>query len=326
MDVITAYLSGELQEEIFMTLPEGLTLFISSLKLSPTLVCKLRKALYGLKQSRHTWYQRLFKFLISIGFIVNEADTNVYSRHDDHKFIILAIYVDDCLLITNDNDLLQKTKQQLSLEFDMIDLGPVTKSTILGLEITYQQDIGHLKISQSKYINSLLSKFKMESCNPVTTPMETGIKLTKDDSPTTQEEQNKMKNFPYKTLVGSLLHLSLNTRPDISFSTSIVAQYLANPGLQHWHSVKRILRYLKGTISFGLLYKRSQIPLILRGFADANWAGNIDDRQSTSGYCFSLGNCLISWASRKQRSVALSSTESEYMSLSKASTEAIWLC
>lgn len=185
MDVITAYLNGNLQEEIFMILPKGLALFISSLKLSTQLVCKLRKALYGLKQSGRTWYQRLFKFLISIGFIVNEADTNVYIQQVDKFFIILAIYVDDCILITNNNYLLQKTKQQLSLEFEMTNLGSVTDTTILKLEIKYQQDIGDLKISQSKYINYLLSKFKMESCNPITTPMEPSIKLTKNDSPTT---------------------------------------------------------------------------------------------------------------------------------------------
>jgi hypothetical protein len=165
----------------------------------------------------------------------------------------------------------------------------------------------------------------MESCNPISTPMELGIKLTKDDCPHSEEEIAQIKNHPYKTLVGSISYISLNTRPDISFATSIVAQYLANPGLRHWIAGKRILYYLKGTLDLGLLYKRTNQPLLLRGFSYANWAGSLDNRHSTSVYCFLLGKNIVSWASRKQRSVALSSIESEYMSLSKASIEAIWL-
>ena len=210
MDVITAYLNRELQEEIFMELLEGLTFskscYTQSSVIPSSLLCQLCKFLYGLKQRGRTWNQKLFKFILSIDFTISKVDTNVYLQYASNNFIILAIYVDDCLLITNNNGLLPKTKQQLSLELEMTNLGSITKTTILELEIKYKQDIGYFTISQSKYINLLLSKFKMESCNFVTTPIESSIKLTKVDSPTTQEEIDKLKNFPYKTLMGSLLH------------------------------------------------------------------------------------------------------------------------
>lgn len=308
-----------------MELAEGF-LLPPLITLRKELVCKLRKALYGLKQSGQTWYQTLAQFLIYVGFTLSEADINMYLQHLGHSFIILAIYVDDCLLIGNDEHLLQRIKEQLSSEFEMTDLGPITRTSILDLELSYNQQAGTLKINQSIYIQSLLTKFKMESCNLVSTPVEPGIKLTKEDCPTTDDEIAHMKACPYKTLVGSLSHIALNTRPNISFSVNTLAQYLSNPGLRHWNAGKRTLRYLKCTLTLGLLHKCSKQPLILRSFSDVDWAGNLDDRRSTSGYCFMLGNCVVTWASRTQRSVALSSTGNEYMSLSKASREAIWLC
>jgi hypothetical protein len=231
----------------------------------------------------------LVQFLLSIGFIHSKVDTNVYLQCDGNNFIILAIYIDDCLLITNDEILLHKIKHQLSTKFEMTDLGPVKRTSILGLEIVYHQEAGCLKICQSKYIQSLLEKFKMESCNPVSTPMEPGIKLTEDDCPNSKEEIAQMKNHPYKILVGNISYISLIIRLDDSLATSTVVQYLANLGLRRWIAGKRILRYLKGTLDLGLLYTCTNQPLLLRGFSDADWAGSLDDRRSTSGYCFMLG-------------------------------------
>jgi hypothetical protein len=321
MDVITAFLNGFLQEEVYMTLPKGL-----DIPNKQHLVCKLKKSLYGLKQSSHTWYNRLNSFLLSINFIQTDANSNIYICHQKHRFIILVIYVDETLLITNDpHGLLTKTKQALCFEVEMTDIGPITNTTILGLQVLYNKQTRILKIFQIRYIELLLIKFKMEACNLVSTPMEPRLKLTKDNSPQNDEDLAAMTNIPYKSLVGSLMHASISTRPNISYSTNSVAQYLSNPRKKHWGSAKRILRYLEGTKTLGLMYRASQQPFTLEGYSDANWAGNVDTRRSTSGYCFLLGNCVVSWTSRKQKSVALSSTESEYMAISKASADAIWL-
>lgn len=263
-------------------------------------------------------------FLLSIGFTKSDADTNIYIGREGTQFIILAIYVDDTLLITNDSHrVFRKTKQALCSQFEMTDIGRVVDTTIHGLQIIYNQKARNLKIFQTRYIQSLLIKFKIESCNPASTPMELGLKMTKDDSPQTDQEIAHMKNISYKSLVGSLMHASVSTRPDISYSTNFVAQYLFNPGQKHQSSAKRILRYLKGTSNVGLLYKSSNIDFILKGYSDAHWAGRVDTIRSTSGYCFLLGKCVISWTSRRQRSVALSSIESEYMAISRASTNAV---
>ena len=240
MDVCTAFLNGHLQEEVYMTLPKGLN------TRDKHLVCKLKKSLYGLKQSSRAWYERLDSYLVSLGFTKSEADANIYIYKGDTQFIILAIFVDDTLLITNDEIiLLGKTKQSLHSEFDMTDLGPVLNSTILGLQVIYDQNARILRILQTRYIEFLLKKFLMETCNPASTPMEPGLKLSKVDCPQTNDELTDMKNVPYKPLVGSLMHVSVSTPPDISYPTNTVAQFLSNPGRKHWSSAKRILDILK---------------------------------------------------------------------------------
>ena len=180
MDVCTAFLNGHLQEEVYMTLPKGLNIKDNNL------VCKLKKSLYGLKQSSRVWYERLDSYLVSHGFTKREADSNIYIYRSDTQFIILAIYVDNTLLITNDDIiLLDKTKQSLHSEFDMTNLGPIFNSTILGLQVIYDQKAEILRILQTRYIEFLLKKFLMEPCNPASTPMELGLKLSKIDCPPT---------------------------------------------------------------------------------------------------------------------------------------------
>ena len=304
-----------------MTLPKGLDILDKQ-----HLVCKLKKSLYGLKESSHTWYNRLNSFFLSINFIQIDADSNIYICCQEYRFIILTIYVDDTLLITNDpHGLLTKTKQALCSEFEMTNIGLITNTTILGLQVLYNKQTRIIKILQTRYIELLFIKFKIEACNPVSTPMEPRLKLTKNNSPQNDEDLVAMPNISYKSLVGSLMHASVSTRPNISYSTNSVAQYLSNFGKKHWGIAKHILRYLKSIKTLGLMYRTSQQSFTLRGYSDANWASNVDTRRSTSGYWFLLRNCVVSWTSRKQRSVAHSYTESEYMAISKAFADAIWL-
>lgn len=166
----------------------------------------------------------------------------------------------------------------------------------------------------------------MENSNPVDTPLAPGEKLSKSQSPITQEDRAKMNVIPYQEAVGSLLFAAQISRPDISYAVSCVSRFNQNPGQAHWVAVKRILRYLKGTIDWKLQFNGAKIngPEII-GYCDADWASDQDDRRSITGYIFLKNNSPISWNSRKQQTVALSTTEAEYMAMSSATQEALWL-
>ena len=165
----------------------------------------------------------------------------------------------------------------------------------------------------------------MSNYNSISTPMQCGIRLSHDDFPSTTKEIDLVSSFPYSQLVGSLMHAQVNSRPDCAYTINSLAQYLSNPNTTHVQTLKRTMRYIKGTLSFGIKYQKLPNEDILYGFSDADWAGDKDTRRSTSGYCFLLAGGVISWGSKKQQSVALSSTKSEYMALAKATAEAVWL-
>jgi hypothetical protein len=195
----------------------------------------------------------------------------------------------------------------------------------LGIQIRRDRENRILWMSQEKYIGDILKRFNMEDCKPVGTPMDTSIKLTKDMEPQTEQEKLEMKKVPYRSAVGSLMYAMVGTRPDIAAAVGVVSRHLENPGQAHWAAVKRILRYLKGTQKLGLQYGGNPTSGLLMGYSDADWAGDLETRRSTTGYMFQLCGGAISWNSKRQSSVALSTTEAEYMALSSATQEAIWL-
>jgi hypothetical protein len=227
------------------------------------------------------------------------------------------VYVDDILIASNDcaaDGVLNRLKQTLSSTFRMKDLGPV--SFCLGIEFHQRKD-GSITMSQAKYTKEILSRFKMENCNAVCTPLD-GNKLAK---PT--ENESSPDNYPYQQLIGSLMYLAVSTRPDIAFAVSMLSQFNQHHGKEHWNAAKRVLRYLRGTLDHGLTFKKTGEKL--RGYVDADWAGSTDDRRSFTGYSFILASAAISWEARKQRTVAMSSTEAEYMALSDGTKEALYL-
>ena len=190
---------------------------------------------------------------------------------------------------------------------------------ILGVKVVQDSSKGQIWIGQPSYTESVLKKFGMEDSKPIETPIESNQKLCKATDTCTLFDQEQ-----YQSAVGSLLYLSVKTRPDITYAVNSVARYCARPTIQHWKAVKRIMRYLKGTQSLGILY-RSDGPTDFVGYSDADWAGDIEDRKSTSGYFFQLGSGAVSWSSRRQSCVALSTAEAEYMALASATQEAVWL-
>jgi hypothetical protein len=233
---------------------------------------------------------------------------------------MVSLYVDDLMIASNCNDLCSDLKKSLNMRFEMKDLGRVRMC--LGLEFNWLPD-GTCLLNQAKYITQVLERFNMINCKSIGCPIENGVKLSKDMEPKTPQEIEVMQKIPYRSAVGSLIYLVTGTRPDIAVATSNVAKYCENPGPQHWIAVKRILRYLRGTSDWGLMFNPRDETLI--GYSDSDWAGDVGDRRSTTGYLFAIGGVPVSWKSKKQATVALSTAEAEYMALALATQEAIWL-
>ena len=312
MDVKTAFLNGDIDTDIYMKQPEGFAE-------DPTKVCKLRKGIYGLKQAARLWNSKFDGFLKNKGYEASEADPCIYTKKEGDSFVILSVYVDDVILASNDPDLLKREKIHLAEHFDMVDQGEI--NYILGMAIERDRENGTLRINQYSYLQHVLNRFGMSDCKPVSTPMEneaTFVKLTSTDKQVNLKE--------YQAVIGSLIYASIGTRPDISYAVGVLSQFMSNPGEEHWRGVKRILRYIKGTLSHCLEFVSTNGSKVeLSAYADADWAGDRATRKSTSGYISMIGNSCISWRSKRQSIVALSSTEAEYVSLSYATQEVVWL-
>ena len=314
LDVTTAFLNGELEEEVYMRQPEG---FVT--KGQEHLVCKLKKSIYGLKQSPRCWNATLHCHLEEMGFEQTTSDPCLYTSKEEEMFII-GVYVDDIVLGGKRNSRISEVKTALSMRLVMKDMGEL--HYFLGMSVNQDQKTGRVWIGQPAYAEKLLEKFGMGSANPVSTPVEYGLKLAK-----ASEEDSKsdcVDQGLYQSAVGGLLYLATSTRPDIAYGVNNVAKFCSQPTKQHWVAVKRILRYLKGTVNLGLLYRKGSSSSCV-GFSDADWAGDINDRRSTSGYLFQLSGAAVSWRSKKQSCVALSTAEAEYMALASTAQEAIWM-
>lgn len=310
MDVKTAFLNGSLDEEVYMRQPP----FFRE-KGKENHVCLLKKSLYGLKQAPRSWNLKLNTELESLNFKRCKNEPCVYTRKTGKDMIILAVYVDDILIFYSNEKEMQKVKQELTSKFEMKDLGKA--ELFLGMRV--KQTNSYIKIDQEDYVDKVLRRFNMENCKPVSTPAVPGQRFSKPEEPYTPNE-----SIPYRELIGSLMYIAVCTRPDIAHSVNFMSQFNNCYEDVHWIATKRILRYLKGTKSMGLIFSKNNQGDI-KGFADADHAGNPIDRRSYSGNVFTMSKGAISWQSSKQRSIALSTAEAEYISLSEASKEAIFL-
>lgn len=248
----------------------------------------------------------------------------MYVRQSSDGHVILAIHVDNTLVIAITPDMIQRVRQELGLSFEITDEDP---TWFLGCHIIRDRDARTITISHRLYTGTLGKRFRLEDAYPVTTPLDPSEHLSTDDGPKTDEERHDMASRPYRELVGGLLWIAVIDRPDIMFATVFLSQFLNNPGPRHWNAAKRVLRYLLGTQDYGLvlgLPRPSPNRPHFVGFSDSDWASDQSDRRSVSGYVFQIGGSTVSWASRKQRTVALSSTEAEYMAATYASTQLIW--
>ena len=321
LDVKTAFLHGTLDEEIYMSQPDGF-----KVPGHENWACKLSKSLYGLKQSPRQWYKRFDSFMINQKYTRSQFDHCVYFRKlQDGTFVYLLLYVDDMLIASKNKREIDRLKAQLSSEFEMKDLGEAKK--ILGMEIKRDKVKGTISLTQTQYLKKVLQRFGInDKAKPVSTPLAPHFKLSALMSPSTEYEREQMNHIPYANAVGALMYAMVCTRPDISHAVSMVSRYMHNPGKGHWQAVKWILRYIQGTVDIGLKFEKDRnVGKHLVGYVDSDYAGDLDKRRSTTGYVFTIAGGPVSWRSTLQSTVALSTTEAEYMAVTEAFKEAIWL-
>ncbi|KAH9781414.1 hypothetical protein KPL71_008457 [Citrus sinensis] len=244
-----------------------------------------------------------------------------YKRFEDNDFIILLLYVDDMLVAGPNKDRVQELKAQLAREFEMKDLGPANK--ILGMQIHRDRNNRKIWLSQKNYLKKILRRFNMQDCKSISTPLPVNFKLSSSMCPSNEAERKEMSRVPYASAVGSLMFAMICTRPDIAQAVGAVSRYMANPGGEHWITVKKIMRYIRGTSDVALCYGGSEFTV--RGYVDSDFAGDLDKRKSTTGYVFTLAGAAVSCVSTLQTVVALSTTEAEYMAATQACKEAIWI-
>ncbi|KAF5465934.1 hypothetical protein F2P56_015896 [Juglans regia] len=279
----------------------------------PTHICSLKKSLYGLCQAPRSWFSRLTEQLTAYGFVGSKSDNSLYIMHSAKFQLLILIYVDDIIVTGSHFEEITKLITYLGRAFPVKDLGPL--SYFLGVETL--QEGGNLILTQRKSVIDLLRKANLDKVKPCSTPMSTSCKLSKYEGVDFDDPHL------YRSTVGALHYLGF-TRPDIAFAVHKVSKFMHQPKDVHWQAVKRILRYLKHTVNYGL-HLTSQASHTLQAFSDADWAGDNDDKWSVRAYCIFHGDNLISWSCKQQQTVARSSTESEYKSLANTAAELQWL-
>ena len=307
LDVKNAFLHGDLTEEVYMKQPPG---YVHPKY--PYYVCCLRKALYGLKQAPRAWYQRFAAYIAFIGFVSSHSDTSLFTFHRGFETIYLLLYVYDMILTASSPSLITRVIHRLSSEFAMTDLGPL--SYFLGIAATRSQDSFFL--SQTAFAREILSRTDMSTCNPCSTPTDTKPKLSLSGAPVSDPTL-------YRSLAGALQYLAFHRR-DIAYAVQQICLFMHDPREPHFLALKRILRYLRGTLHHGLFIRPSTVDRLV-SYSDADWAGCPLTRRSTSGFCVYLGDNLVSWSSKRQHVVSRSSAEAEYRGVANVVVETAWL-
>lgn len=307
-DITTAFLNGEIAEELYLSPPEGL-------KISVNQTCRLKRSLYGLKQAPRCWNAKFTQRLKAYGMFATLSDPCVYVTKKE-PIIYLALYVDDGLVFGQEDSDIYHLLEYLKKHFKVKE---INSSCFLGLEIARAPD-GSIFLHQTKYIERVLHKYNMADCKGKPTPLEAGHALNKPET----LKDSIIEGIPYAELVGSLLYCSIATRPDISYPLSVLSKYTSQPREIHWQALKRVVRYLSETRTFGLSFQQVEDPKLLC-YTDADYAGDHQNRRSTSGMVTFLASGPIGYKAQQQSTVALSTTEAEYIASAIAAKELVWL-
>jgi hypothetical protein len=319
IDISNAYLNGELRNvDVFMQQPEGF------MERDPSWVAHLLKGLYSLKQGGREWFKRLEEVLLELGFHRIRSDASVFVWEKDGVKVIVPVFVDDITLASKSKAKISELKVQLAQRFKLRDLGAT--SFLLGVEITRERAKRTLHLSQRKYASELLQRFGFADCSPVSTPLDPGTRLDLSQCPQTPEDVEFMRDKPYVSAVGALMYLAIATRPDIAHAVGVLCRFMANPGPAHWKAAKHLFRYLRGTTDQRLTYAPDPSSQeLFTTYSDADHGGNPDNGRSTSGFVVKMGTGAVSWMSRLQSVVALSTTEAEFIAAVSAGQEIVWM-
>jgi len=310
LDIKTAFLNGELEELVYVQQPPGYSNGDSRM------ACRLQKALYGLRQAPRAWHMKLKGELERIGFTASEADPGLYTLSNKQGNIYMLVYVDDILIAAKTLQEVNSIKSALLQTFEARDLGDA--HLFLGMTIDRDRAANFIKLSQVKLVQDIIDKHGLTDGKTHSVPLSPSTKLCAGDGDILDTSE-----FEYGSLVGSLLYVSVCTRPDIANAVGVLAKYMAQPTIVHWQAAKHVLRYLAGTSNCGITFKGTSTSVL--GYSDADYAGDLDTRRSTTGYIFMMNNGAISWSSKRQATVAVSTTEAEYMAAAHAAKEALWL-
>jgi hypothetical protein len=307
LDVNNAFLHGDLDEEVYMSVPPGFSIKGESQ------VCRLTKSLYGQKQASRQWFSKFSNTLIAQGFDQSKADYSLFTRTEGSVFIAILVYVDDVVVASNDSAAIKKFIISLNEQFKLKDLGKL--KFFLGLEVA--RSVKGISLSQRKYALEILQDSGLLASKPSKFPMEQNLKLSKDAGSLLTDPTS------YRRLIGRLIYLTI-TRPDLAYVVHTLSQFMDQPRQPHLDAAQRVLRYLKTSPGQGLFFPSSS-DLRIKAFCDADWAGCLDTRRSITGYCIFIGDALVSWKAKKQQTVSRSSAESEYRAMASTCCEVTWL-
>jgi hypothetical protein len=322
MDVVTAYLYGSLDNDIYMKILEGYKMPEAYNSKSRSIYSiKLQRSLYGLKQSGRRWYNRLSEYLLKEGFENNPIYPCIFIKKLEYGFAIITVYIDDLNFVGTLEELI-KTVTYLKDEFEMKDIEKT--KFYLGLQIEHFQN--GILVHQSTYTEKVLKHFYMEKAHPLSTPMVVqSLDVKKNHFHPREDDENFFgPEVPYLSAIDALIYLANCTWPDIVFSVNLLARYSSAPTRRHWNGVKHVLHYLRGTTDMGLFYSKGSNSQLI-GYADAGFLSDPHKGRSQTGYLFTCGSTVISWRSVKQTLVATSSNHLEIIAIYEASRECIWL-
>jgi hypothetical protein len=307
LDVNNAFLHGDLDEEVYMSMPPSFG------PKGDTKVCWLTKSLYGLKQALRQWFSKFSNTLVELGFVQSLADYSLFTWLKDSSFIALLVYVDDVAIASHDPKAVSSFITLLNDRFKLKDLGPL--KYFLGLEIA--RSTKGISVNQRKYALEVLEDSGLLAAKPVKFPMEQNLKLSKDEGDLFSDSTS------YRRLVGRHLYLTI-TRPNLAFSIQILSQFMDKPRQPHLEAAHRVLRYIKQALTQGLIFS-AKSDFHLKAFLDLDWASRLDTHRSITGFCVFIGDSLVSWKSKKQQTVSRSSAEAKYRALASTCCELMWL-
>ena len=317
IDFVGAYLNSLTKEDIYMKQPEGF--------IEPGLedhACKLVHTIYGTMQGGHDWYETLGKTYDDLGYTTSRADPCVRFKKEGGNYTLTDTYTDDIFGASNSEEEIKDRKDEIGKVWEIKDVGET--EYFLGMRVQQDLTLGTIRLTQRPYWEHVIHRFELHHLTPRNVPLPVGIKLDSEMSPKTDSERTEMKDKPYRAVLGSVMWGQLATRPDLSFPVSLLARFQANPGREHWNALMHVIGYIKNTLDYGLTYSRDS-ELSPTAFVDADYGGCMDTRRSTSGYVFMMAGGAVTWSSKRQTTVALSTVEAEYVAMSRCAQQMVWM-